>query len=166
MKVKDVMTEQVQCCTPEMNLAAVTELMLDNDCGMLPVVEGGKLAGVITDHDICIAFSTRNCPAGDVFVREVQTAEVETCGPESDVYRAMEVMRRAKVRRLPVVNEAGVLLGILSLNEIALRVDLTHGGGLSYDQVLDTIKIKAIDEHRHSTRAVPAEGKDALAAAS
>lgn len=163
MKVKDVMTEQVQCCSPEMNLAAVTELMWNNDCGMLPVVQGGKLAGVITDRDICVALGTRNYPARDLAVRDVQTAKVETCEPESDVHRAMEVMRRARVRRLPVVNEAGVLQGIMSLNDIALRVDRTHGADLSYEQVLNTIK--AINEHRHHTGAVPAERKNALAAA-
>lgn len=164
MKVKDVMTEKVQCCSPEMNLAAVTELMWNNDCGMLPVVEGGKLAGVITDRDICVALGTRNYPARDLAVRDVQTAKVETCEPESDVHSAMEVMRRARVRRLPVVNEAGVLQGIMSLNDIALRVDRTHGADLSYEQVLNTIK--AINEHRHHTGAVPAERKNALAAAS
>lgn len=163
MKVKDVMTEQVHCCTPDMNLAAVAELMWNNDCGMLPVKEGGKLAGVITDRDICIALGTRNVPARDVLVRDVLTADVESCGPDLDVHRAMELMRRAKVRRLPVVDDAGKIQGILSLNDIALRVN-RNDAELSYEQVLNTIK--AIDEHRHLTRAAPAERLSALAVAS
>lgn len=163
MKVKDVMTEHVHCCTPETNLAAATELMWNNDCGMLPVVEGGRLHGVITDRDICIALGTRNIPARDVAVRDVQTAKVETCELESDVHKAMDVMRRAKVRRLPVVNGEGVLQGILTLNDIALRVDRTHDAELSYEQVLNTIK--AVNEHRHPKRTAPAVGRIALALA-
>lgn len=163
MKVKDVMTEKVQYCTPAMNLAAVTEVMWNNDCGMLPVVEGGKLAGVITDRDICMALGTRNYPARDVLVRDVQTADVEVCEPENDVHLAMEKMRRAKVRRLPVINEAGVLQGMLSLNDIALRVQRTRGADLSYEQVLNTIK--AINEHRHATGAPPLKERTARTAA-
>jgi CBS domain-containing protein len=164
MKVKDVMTERVQCCTPETNLAAAAELMWNNDCGILPVVEDGKLAGVITDRDICMALGTRNYPARDVIVRDVQTANVESCQAESDLQRAMEAMRRAKVRRLPVINESGVVQGILSLNDIELRVDRSHAADLSYEQVISTLK--AIDEHRYHAGAAPAEGKNALAAAS
>jgi len=164
MKVKEVMTERVQCCTPETNLAVAAELMWNNDCGILPVVDGGRLAGVITDRDICMALGTRNYPARDVVVRDVQTANVESCQPESDLQKAMEAMRRAKVRRLPVINESGVIQGILTLNDIELRVDRAHAADLSYEQVINTIK--AIDEHRQHTGAAPAEGKSALAAAS
>jgi CBS domain-containing protein len=73
-------------------------------------------------------------------------------------------MRRAKVRRLPVINESGVVQGILTLNDIELRVDRAHAADLSYEQVINTIK--AIDEHRQHAGLAPAERKSALAAAS
>jgi CBS domain-containing protein len=57
MKVRDIMTTDVKCCGLDTNLAAASELMWNNDCGVLPVLENGKLAGILTDRDICIAFS-------------------------------------------------------------------------------------------------------------
>ena len=146
MTVQDVMSVNVKRCSPDTDLAAASAMMWDHDCGALPVVEDGKLAGMITDRDICIALGTRDRPAHEVTVREVQTAKVEVCHPRDELHHAMEIMRRAKVRRLPVVNKEGELQGVLSLNDLALRVDHSHGGELSYEQVMNTIK--AVGEHR------------------
>jgi CBS domain-containing protein len=64
MKVQDIMTQEVQCCGPDTNLAAAAKMMWDSDCGALPVVNiEGHLLGVITDRDICRAAATRNKPA-------------------------------------------------------------------------------------------------------
>jgi CBS domain-containing protein len=149
MKVREIMTDQVRVCAPQMNLATATELMWNNDCGVMPVVEDGKLEGIVTDRDICIALGTRNCAARDLTVRDVETETVETCRTEDDVHQAMETMRRAKVRRLPVVDEKGALQGMLSLNDIAFRAEKKHGD-LSYQEVVDTLK--AINEHRMHKR--------------
>ena len=73
----------------------------------LPVVEDGKLAGVITDRDICIALGTRCRFAKETPVKDVATREVQTCSPQDDVHAAMAVMRRARVRWLPVVDQEG-----------------------------------------------------------
>lgn len=66
MKIKDIMTTDVRICSPGTNLAAAAALMLDGDCGILPVVDEGKLVGVVTDRDMYIALATRNtlCLAG------------------------------------------------------------------------------------------------------
>ena len=60
MKVRDIMTGEPRTCSPGTNLAAAAELMLDGDCGILPVMEDGKLVGVVTDRDMYIALATRN----------------------------------------------------------------------------------------------------------
>ena len=144
MKVRDVMTDEPKFCGPDTNLAAATELMWANDCGMLPVVEDGKLAGIVTDRDICMALGTRNCRAAETAVKDVATREVRTCEPDDDLSTAMAIMRRTRVRRLPVA-EGGRLAGILALNDIILAAEHNHGAVAS-EEVMDTLM--AVSEHR------------------
>ena len=68
MKIKDIMTTEVRTCTPDTNLAAAAALMLDGDCGILPVVDQGKLVGIVTDRDMYIALATRNRLASQLIV--------------------------------------------------------------------------------------------------
>jgi CBS domain-containing protein len=152
MKVQDVMTREAKCCGLNTNLAAAAELMWKNDCGALPVVDGGKLAGIVTDRDICIALGTRNRPAAEIAVRDVATRELQTCTADDDVTAAMAAMRRAKVRRLPVVSDGRKLEGIVALNDIVLAA----GRGffdIDYDEIMNTVQ--AISEHRGRKRAGP-----------
>ncbi len=145
MKVHDLMNKEPQCCGPETNLAAAAELMWSHDCGVLPVVEDGKLAGIITDRDICIALGTRNRLAADMTVKDAATGEVQTCTPDDDIHTAMGIMRRAKIRRLPVVSDGGKLEGIVALNDLVLAADRKHGE-IDYEEVMNTMK--AVSEHR------------------
>jgi CBS domain-containing protein len=145
MKVHDLMNKHPQCCGPETNLAVAAELMWSHDCGVLPVTEHGKLAGIVTDRDICMALGTRNQRASDVQVKEVATHEVHTCEPSDDVHSAMAEMRRTKVRRLPVVGADGKLEGIITLNDVVLAAERKHGE-IEYEEVMNTVK--AVSEHR------------------
>src|SRR2546421_11976920 len=114
MKVQDVMNEDVKCCGPDTNLASAAAVMWENDCGCLPVVTDGRNAiGVITDRDIAIALGTRNEQASEIPVKEVMTRELYTTFPDDDLDAALKIMRKGRVRRLPVVNTEGVLDGIL-----------------------------------------------------
>jgi CBS-domain-containing membrane protein len=97
-------------------------LMWENDCGVLPVLaETGELAGILTDRDICIALGTRNRLPSEVTVREVMGINPLICKPADDVRSALQVMREARVRRLPVVSEDGVLEGVVSISDIVLN---------------------------------------------
>ena len=145
MKVKHLMTPHPVCCGSQANLAEATELMWSKDCGALPVVDDGKLTGILTDRDISIALGTRNVPAAGIAAGEVATHEVKTCNPGDDVHEAMALMRRAKVHRLPVVNERGELVGMLALNDLILAAERKHGE-IDYEEVMNTVK--AISEHR------------------
>lgn len=138
------MTKEVKCCRLDTNLAAAAELMWTTDCGVLPVMDDGKLAGIITDRDICIALGTQNRPAAEVSAGEVATRDVQTCSPDADVHAAMAAMRRAKVRRLPVLEE-GKLEGILALNDLVEAVDRKRAD-IDYEEVMNTVK--AVSEHR------------------
>ena len=139
MKIKDVMTTEPRTCTPDTNLAAAAALMLDGDCGILPVVdEQAKLVGVVTDRDMFIALATRNTRASEIRVGDVARRQVFTCGADDDVHAALATMKQHRVRRLPVAGFAGVVAGIVSMNDILLaagpRKDVRN------DEVLETFQ--------------------------
>lgn len=120
MKVKDIMIGELRTCSLDTNLAAAAALMLDGDCGILPVVEDGKLVGVVTDRDMYIALATRNQRASELTVRDVVQTPVYTCGPDDTVEAALETMKQHCVRRLPVEGFGGTIMGIVSMNDIVL----------------------------------------------
>ena len=121
MKIKDIMTREPAICSRGTNLAAAAKLMLDADCGILPVVDDeSKLVGVVTDRDMYIALATRNRLASQVTVGEVARTTVFTCAPDDDVESALQTMRQHRVRRLPVAGFGGAVVGIVSMNDIVL----------------------------------------------
>jgi CBS domain-containing protein len=144
MKVAELMTSVVQSCTPETNLAAAAMEMWDGDCGALPIVDdGGRVLGMITDRDICIAAATNHKHIASIKVGEVRTGEVQSCTPETSVRDALTIFEQARVRRLPVVDEDNKLQGILSLSDIVLQTTEARdkkGADVSYADVANTFK--------------------------
>ena len=144
MKVRDVMKPAAVCCRPETNLAAAVELLWVNNCGMLPVVDNdGKLAAVITDRDISIAVGTRNRLPSELTANEVATKRVITCKPDDEIHEALNTMAEKQVRRLPVVNQAGVPQGILSMDDIITHGDMGKWQGcceLSSEEIIRALK--------------------------
>ena len=150
MKVQDIITSDVQCCGPDTNLAAAAKMMWDSDCGALPVLNvEGHVMGMITDRDICMAAATKNKPASDITVWETVSGKVYSCRLSDDVHTALDIMKREKVRRLPVVDEDGVLQGIVAMNDFVLLAADAKGAkapAVSYEDVVRTLK--AISMHR------------------
>jgi CBS domain-containing protein len=148
MTIEEIMTRDVQCCGPDTNLAAAAKMMWDSDCGALPVLNvRGQVMGMITDRDICMAAATRNKPASEITVWETSTAKSYTCRETDDVHTALDIMKRERVRRLPVVDEDGVLQGIVAMNDFILAADEgKKAGGLSCEDVMRAMK--AISVHR------------------
>lgn len=138
MKVKEIMTTDVRTCAPGTNLAAAAELMLDGDCGFLPVMHDGKLVGVITDRDMYIALATRNKLASRVVVGDVARPQVLTCSPDDDVQTALATMKEHRVRRLPVEGFGGTLLGVVSMNDILQAAGPRKP--IRYDEVMNTLQ--------------------------
>jgi CBS domain-containing protein len=121
MKIRDIMTSEPATCSPTTNLAVAAKLMLDADCGILPVVDDhGKLVGVVTDRDMYIALATRNTLASQITVGEVAREQVVTCEADDDVQVALATMQQHRVRRLPVEGFGGTVVGIISMNDIVL----------------------------------------------
>jgi CBS domain-containing protein len=136
MTVKDVMTVEVTTCHLDTNLATASALMWENDCSALPVLtESGELAGVLTDRDICIALGTRNARASELTAGQVVSGLTVVCGATDDVHAALQKMREAKIRRLPVVNEERMLEGIISIDDIVLN-EPGNGDAVSLGDVL------------------------------
>lgn len=117
VQVKDLMTREVKSCDPDDSLASAAIRMWDNDCGILPVVDGGKVVGVITDRDICMSLALHGARPSERAVAEVTSGHLHGCSPEDDVVKALATMGKQRVRRL-VVLEDGRLAGMLSMNDI------------------------------------------------
>ena len=145
MLVKNLMTSNPRVCTRSTNLAEAAALMLDGDCGILPVVDGeGKLVGVVTDRDLYIALATRNTLASQVTVGDVARRTVYTCGPDDDVQSALATMKQHHVRRLPVEGFGGTVAGIISMNDILLAAGKK---GVGSAEIIETFQ--AICAHHH-----------------
>jgi CBS domain-containing protein len=146
------MSRDVRTCAPTTTLACAAELMLDADCGFLPVVDNGKLVGVVTDRDMYIALATRNKRAAEITVGEVASPDVFTCGPEDDLMAALAAMKQHRVRRLPVTGFEGSVLGVLAMNDVVRAAGRRRA--VRADQIVDTLQ--AICAPRHATAHVTA----------
>jgi CBS domain-containing protein len=146
MKIRDIMTSQVRTCSPATNLAAAAELLLDGDCGILPVTEDGRLVGIVTDRDMYIALATRDRRASAVMVGDVARKQVWTCSPDDDLHAALAAMKEHRIRRIPVEGFGGTVLGIVSMNDIVLAAGANRP--LPAEEVVETLQ--AICGHRHA----------------
>ncbi len=139
MRVQEIMISGPLTCGPQSTLAEVAQLMWKGDCGIVPVTDSaGKLLGVVTDRDICIAASTKDKAPSHIQAGELPHGDVYTCRPEDEAQAALKAMREHRVRRLPVTAADGTLQGIVSINDIVLaaggKADVTAA------DVLDTFK--------------------------
>ena len=121
MKIKKVMNSKVESCGNDTDLATAARIMAGYDCGALPVLHSGKVVGMITDRDICVALAVNGQSASSTTVDKIMAIEVYHCSPEDSLKSALRTMRRKRVRRLPVINGDGGLEGILSITDVALN---------------------------------------------
>lgn len=124
MKVSQIMTSEVKTCRERDFLAKAAQIMWDNDCGCVPVVdEQRKPIGMITDRDIAMATYTQGLPLHSIRIESAMAETVVTCSSEDDLRTVEGLMCQNQVRRLPVVDERGKLIGIVSLNDLALEAN-------------------------------------------
>ncbi len=114
MLIKEAMTPSPTCCKPDDTLNTVAKLMVEHDCGEIPVHDGKEIVGVITDRDIvCRAVAVHKNPSA-VTASEVMTRNVYTIAEDDDLEDALDLMEQMVIHRLPVVDGAGKLVGIVS----------------------------------------------------
>ena len=124
MKVKDIMTAEPACCLPETGLQEVAQMMVEHDCGEIPVVDSKATRlplGVITDRDIACRTVARGLNPLDLMVADVMSKPCVTVTPDMSIEECSRVLEGHKIRRVPVVDATGACCGIVSLADIALR---------------------------------------------
>jgi CBS domain-containing protein len=122
MKAQDLMTTNPACCTPSSTVREAAQMMRDNDCGCVPVVEGEskRVVGVMTDRDIaCRCVAEGKSP--DTPVRDIMTTNPQCCHPEDDVAAVEQIMIEAQVRRVPVVDAKQCCVGMIAQADLALN---------------------------------------------
>lgn len=130
LRAADVMTDNPECVTPETSLAEAARKMRDLDVGIIPVVESEsskRLKGVLTDRDIAIRAVADGKDANTTRVMEVMTTQVETCNKNDSLRDVLSVMEREQVRRVPITDREGRLVGIIAQADVATEVDTPQG---------------------------------------
>jgi len=134
MRIADIMTKDVQSVSPSTDLQTVARHMRDLDVGVIPVVDGGKLLGIITDRDIVIRAIAAGTNPQQGTVGDHMSPDPTTVSPGDDVQRATEIMAREQIRRLLVV-ENGTLVGILSIGDVAVDTGRDRMTGDALEQI-------------------------------
>lgn len=120
-RVGDVMIRDVFTVDTSSTLADAARRMRDANVGVLPVLERGRLVGMITDRDLVIRGMARGADPASTLVAECATRELVCARPDTDVHEAMEVMSDCQIGRLPVVDDDNRVIGIVTLSSLALR---------------------------------------------
>ena len=138
MKIAKLMSKHVVTCRPSDTLAEAAQLMWDHDIGVLPVVdEQGHVIGVLTDRDVCMAAYTRGAPLRSIAVATTMTTHPVTCSPDAEVAAIEATMSRRQIRRVPVVDDQGHAIGMVSLNDLARAAQ--QRGEISPGEVASTL---------------------------
>ena len=117
--VRDVMTANPDCVSEADSLRDVARIMKDSDTGVVPVVDGRKIIGLITDRDIVVRGLAEGKNLENVRVNELMTKSVRSVREDASLNEALELMSSAEIRRVAVVNGNDELVGIVSLGDIA-----------------------------------------------
>src|SRR5262245_11435158 len=124
MTCREVMTKNPTCCVPGDTVASVARIMRDENVGSIPVWESTqsrKLDGIVTDRDLALQIVAESRDASKTKVHEVMTSKPFICHPENDLETVLDTMQLKQVRRVPVVDRDGALVGIIAQADIAIR---------------------------------------------
>jgi len=128
MRVEQLMTRDVRACRSEDSLAEAAQAMWERDCGCVPVIDGERrVVGMLTDRDICMAAWIRGRNLHEIRVGEAMSPRVISCRADEDAELAEALLREYGVRRLPVVDHEGRLVGLLSLADLACEARRENG---------------------------------------
>jgi CBS domain-containing protein len=129
MNIRDIMTSNPACCVPEDTAQTVAKMMCDSNVGSIPVVtdrQSKKLAGIITDRDLCCSVVAKGLDPAMTSIREYMRTNPVACRPTEDVESCERAMQKHQIRRIPVVDQNGCCIGIVSQADIALKHEPSH----------------------------------------
>jgi CBS domain-containing protein len=138
MKISDVMTPNPKCVGPSDSLQAAASIMRDEDTGVVPVVEDGRIRGLVTDRDIVI-----RCIADGDFqakISDVMSDDVITCEPDMSTSDAAALLSEHQIRRIPVVGADDLLVGIVSIGDLAVKEGRDSRMGDTLEKVSEGVK--------------------------
>jgi CBS domain-containing protein len=122
MNVQEIMTTAVECCTPADTARQAASCMREADSGVVPVIaskDDPRVVGVVTDRDLCMDVVAAGRNPSEFRVEECMTRQVVTCRPDDDLEKVSDLMAEKQIRRIPVINEKGAILGIVSMADVA-----------------------------------------------
>jgi CBS domain-containing protein len=143
MRVQQIMSKAVFACRRGDNVERATQIMWEKDVGFVPIVdEARRVLGVLTDRDVCMAAYTQGKRLAEIGIEPIMSKNVVTIRSEETTGRAEQLMREAQIRRLPVVDREGALVGLVTQNDLvreAVRERGTSRPELSVDEVAVTL---------------------------
>lgn len=136
--IQDVMTQDVQSITSDETIQQAAKMMDDLNVGAIPVLDGGKLVGMVTDRDITVRATAAGLAPGETRVSDVMSTDVRTCTARQNVDDVLDQMGDVQIRRVPVIDEqSGQVIGIVTLGDMAAK----HSAGI--DHTLENISTPA-----------------------
>jgi CBS domain-containing protein len=135
MQIKEIMTRNPDIVTPNTTLRDAAQKMESLDVGSMPVCNGKKLVGMITDRDITVRATAEGMDPGKVKVGDFMTDHVHYCHADQNVEDAAQMMKENQIRRLPVVDQNNDLVGILSLGDLAVDTDNDRQSGETLEEI-------------------------------
>jgi CBS domain-containing protein len=140
MNVSELMTKNALTCHPDQPLHRAAQIMWDHDCGCVPVVDDSNIIrGMITDRDVCMAALMQGKSLSEISVESAMSRAIYGCSPGDDIEKAAELMRARQVRRVPVLDAQGHVLGVLSLGDLARALSNGSGRGVATPTVARTL---------------------------
>jgi CBS domain-containing protein len=135
---QEIMTKDPECCVASDKVYTVAQRMQSEDVGALPVVENHetrKLIGIVTDRDLAVKVVGASRDATNTLVSDVMTPDPVVCHPLDDFDTTLETMARYQIRRIPVVDEDGQVVGIIAQADIAIHLDNHNQVGLMIGEI-------------------------------
>jgi len=126
--IREIMTSNPSTVEPNKTVVEAARIMKQEDAGVVPVTENGRLTGMVTDRDIAIRVVAEGKDPQSTTVREVASTDLVTIDPQQDLDEALRLMAKHQVRRLPVVEEDGRLVGVVAQADVARKGDDTKTG--------------------------------------
>lgn len=131
-EIRELMTSNPTTCEPSSTVVECAKVMAREDVGPIPIVEGGRLKGIVTDRDLVVRVIAEGRDPGSTTVGEIASGDLVTVEPDTSLDKALKLMSKNQVRRLPVV-EDGRLVGIIAQADVARAADEERTGEVVQD---------------------------------
>ena len=121
----EIMTPEPKCHEPNETVDVVANTMKENDIGPIPIIDSSdskRLVGIVTDRDLAMRVVAEDKDAKTTKVKDVMTTDPMCCRPQDSIEKAMEMMEKSQIRRIPIVDDNQCLVGIISQADIATRL--------------------------------------------